>query len=133
MSSGVYSSHTDMVTMATDSTGTDTGLPAVTDHTQAAGPVTEQYNHLPLLAPDHQLHYSAVLDGAGIMHIVCRKCGTGGYLLTSTSNREFDSCATDSSVLTNQRGPGNRPSPLAVGSAHWQKRLMFFFLFFFYI
>ncbi|XP_056254663.1 glycine-rich protein 1 isoform X2 [Seriola aureovittata] len=53
--SGVYS-HTDLVTMATDSTGTntvtadptrsstDSSRPAVTDHTQAAGSVTEQYN-----------------------------------------------------------------------------------------
>ncbi|XP_035848888.1 uncharacterized protein si:ch211-80h18.1 [Sander lucioperca] len=53
---GVFS-HTDLVTMATDSTGTDTAVsadptgspldlsrPAVTDHTQTAGPVTEQYN-----------------------------------------------------------------------------------------
>ncbi|XP_039675579.1 uncharacterized protein LOC120570959 [Perca fluviatilis] len=51
---GVFS-HTDLVTMATDSTGTDTAAdptgspldlsrPAVTDHTQTAGPVTEQYN-----------------------------------------------------------------------------------------
>lgn len=42
----------------------------------------------------------------------CRKCGTGGYLLTFTSNREFDSCATDFSVLTNQHGPVTRPRPL---------------------
>uniref|UniRef100_A0A3Q1GMF8 Uncharacterized LOC110958971 n=1 Tax=Acanthochromis polyacanthus TaxID=80966 RepID=A0A3Q1GMF8_9TELE len=53
--SGVYS-HTDLVTMATDSIGTDTvaadstgtpfdsSHPAVTDHTQMAGPVTEQYH-----------------------------------------------------------------------------------------
>ncbi|XP_050925231.1 apomucin [Lates calcarifer] len=53
--SGVYS-HTDLITMATDSTGTDTvsadptgsppdsSHPAVTDHTQVAGSVTEQYN-----------------------------------------------------------------------------------------
>nr|XP_046273163.1 PE-PGRS family protein PE_PGRS5 isoform X5 [Scatophagus argus] len=34
--SGGYS-HTDVVTMAADSTGTDTGRPAVTDHTQMAG------------------------------------------------------------------------------------------------
>ncbi|XP_044028341.1 glycine-rich protein 1 isoform X4 [Siniperca chuatsi] len=49
-------SHTDLVTVATDSTGTDTvsadptgtpldsSHPAVTDHTQMAGSVTEQYN-----------------------------------------------------------------------------------------
>nr|XP_020477190.1 uncharacterized protein LOC109972579 [Monopterus albus] len=51
--SGVYS-HTDLVTMATDLTGTasanptggplDSSHPAVTDHTQTAGSVTEQYN-----------------------------------------------------------------------------------------
>ncbi|KAE8282620.1 hypothetical protein D5F01_LYC20032 [Larimichthys crocea] len=53
--SGGYS-HTDLVTMAADSTGADTVSadptgrpldstnPAVTDHTQAAGSVTEQYN-----------------------------------------------------------------------------------------
>ncbi|KAF0024117.1 hypothetical protein F2P81_022919 [Scophthalmus maximus] len=35
---------TDLVTVATDFTVTDTGHPAVTDHTQAAGSVTEQYN-----------------------------------------------------------------------------------------
>ncbi|KAM8766208.1 uncharacterized protein AB9X84_005466 [Acanthopagrus schlegelii] len=38
------STHTDLVTMAADSTGTDSGHPAVTDHTQMAGSVTEQYN-----------------------------------------------------------------------------------------
>ncbi|XP_030266377.1 uncharacterized protein LOC115577628 isoform X8 [Sparus aurata] len=38
------SAHTDLVTMAADSTGTDSGHPAMTDHTQMAGSVTEQYN-----------------------------------------------------------------------------------------
>lgn len=49
----------------------------------------------------------------------CRKCGTGGYLLTSTSSRKFNSCTTDSSVPTHQHGPGSlspltsyRPHPL---------------------
>ncbi|XP_026205578.1 homeotic protein ocelliless isoform X3 [Anabas testudineus] len=50
--SGVYT-HTDLVTVATDLTGTDTDStgnpvayshPAVTDHMQTAGPVTEQFN-----------------------------------------------------------------------------------------
>lgn len=41
----------------------------------------------------------------------CRKCGTGGYLLTSTSSHELDSCATDSSVPTNQHGPGKQIPP----------------------
>ncbi|XP_069372677.1 secreted protein C isoform X2 [Paralichthys olivaceus] len=52
---GIYS-HTDLVTAATDSTGlvsadptgtgspSDSSHPAVTDHTQVAGSVTEQYN-----------------------------------------------------------------------------------------
>ncbi|XP_069544110.1 uncharacterized protein [Brachyistius frenatus] len=52
---GIYS-HTDLVTVTTDSTGTDTvpadptgtpldsSHPAVTDHTQMAGSITEQYN-----------------------------------------------------------------------------------------
>lgn len=54
----------------------------------------------------------------------CRKCGTGGYLLTSTSNHKFDSCVTDSSVLTNQHGPGrltppNSCSPSPSPNMHW--------------
>lgn len=40
-----------------------------------------------------------------------RKCGTGGYLLTSTSSPEFDTCAIDSSVPTNHHGPGNQTPP----------------------
>ena len=41
----------------------------------------------------------------------CRKCGTGGYLLTSTSSRVFASCATDSSALTNQHGLEDQTTP----------------------
>lgn len=40
-----------------------------------------------------------------------RKCGTGGYLLTSTSSPESDTCAIDSSVPTNHHGPGNQTPP----------------------
>lgn len=46
----------------------------------------------------------------------CRKCGTGGYLLTSTSSRKFDSCATDSSAPTNQHGPAAQAPPTRGGA-----------------
>lgn len=45
----------------------------------------------------------------------CRKCGTGGYLLTSTSSRKFDSCATDSSAPTNQHGLAAQAPPIRGG------------------
>ncbi|KAK5884187.1 hypothetical protein CesoFtcFv8_020442 [Champsocephalus esox] len=60
--SGFFNSHTDLVTVATDSTATDsvsepTGTPldsshpALTDHTHTAGPITEQH-HPPGQGPE---------------------------------------------------------------------------------
>lgn len=62
-----------------------------------------------------------------------RKCGTGGYLLTSTSNREFASCVTVSSVPTNQHGQWNLTPPTSCRPLQWMAAGVFLFVCFFNI